>query len=288
MEKFALCTMLFTMAWFGYVESVNVGFGCSEEDNSTVNAVYRSNLRTLLDSLARNVPFQDGFFYNASVGNASDDRVYGLAWCRGDVSPDTCSECLSMTISVPLEDCPESKDLVLWYDTCSLRFKNMSFFGELWNSSSSAGYGNNNRLDDPSVFSKGFSMMESLARSVSIAPLMFDSRVIDVGKLDGKRYGMGQCSRDLSKLDCQNCLEGLLTTHKTFILNQTWWEMLSVSCGMWYDDDASFRNNNTWLTPGTDASAGPTTPGPDASGCGERWYNGEMMLAFIALFVMLY
>nr|XP_043619390.1 cysteine-rich repeat secretory protein 38-like isoform X2 [Erigeron canadensis] len=223
---------------------------------------------------------------------SNDDRVYGLAWCRGDVSRDRCSDCLNRTISVPLEDCPESKDLVLWSSICSLRFKNMSFFGELWNSTSEAAYGTKG-LDDPSVFSKGFSMMESLAINVSNRPLMFESSVIDVGN-DGKRFGLGQCSRDLSKLDCQNCLEELLTTYQTYVLNQTWWEMQRVSCGMWYDDDASFSYNYTWptlgpdtsgLTPGADAS-GPT-PGSDASGCGERWYKGEIILALIA-FVMFY
>nr|XP_043619392.1 cysteine-rich repeat secretory protein 38-like [Erigeron canadensis] len=263
-------------------ESVNADFGCSQADNSSVNAVYQSNLRALLDSLARNVPFKDGFFYNASVGNASDDQVYGLAWCRGDVSRDTCSECLNRTISVPLEECPESKDFVSWSSLCSLRFKSNSFFGELWNSTSSATYGGNG-LDDPLVFSKGFSMMESLARNVTNGPLMFESSVIDVGN-DGKRYGLGQCSRDLSKLDCQNCLEELLTTYQTNVLNQTGWEMHTVNCGMWYDDDASFSNNGTLPTPGSDAS-GPT-PCPDASGCGERWYKGEMILALIALYVM--
>lgn len=66
-------------------------------------------------------------FFNTSVGNGSN-QVYGLAWCRADVSSDTCSECLNDSISVPLRDCPESKDLEIWSSLCSLRFSNESFF----------------------------------------------------------------------------------------------------------------------------------------------------------------
>nr|XP_043620386.1 cysteine-rich repeat secretory protein 38-like [Erigeron canadensis] len=271
MEKLILCTIMLIVImitnWFGYADSqLHVGSGCSQSENTNVsnNPVYQANLRTLLTSLATNVPLKDGFFYNASVGNTSDDRVYGLAWCRGDVSPDTCSECLNNTIRVPLEECPESKGLVLWYNTCSLRFKNESFFGELWNESSSATYGGNG-LDDPSVFSAGFSMMESLVRNVSNnAPiLMFYSSLLDFGGRE--RYGLSQCSRDLSNLDCRNCLEELLTTYKTYVLNRTGWEMQGMSCGMWYE----MRGLN---------------PSPNASGTSFK-HKVEMILALVAFLV---
>ncbi|KAI3741075.1 hypothetical protein L1987_58742 [Smallanthus sonchifolius] len=108
--------------------------------------------KSLLNSLVTNAPLQDGFF-NTSVGNGSD-RVYGLGWCRADVSPETCSKCLNDSIRCPL-------------------------------SSSSSTYGGNG-LDDPDVFTRGFSMMETLRTNVSNQPLKFATSVIDVGE-NGKR-----------------------------------------------------------------------------------------------------
>ncbi|GJU94160.1 cysteine-rich repeat secretory protein 38-like protein [Tanacetum coccineum] len=288
MEKFILWAMLLIMAGFGYVESITgSGYQCSQAENSTVNTVYQANVRNLLDSLVTNAPLQDGFF-NTSVGDGSD-QVYGLGWCRADVSPEACSECLSSSISKPLEDCPDRKDMAIWTSLCNLRYSNKSFFGKRWTNSSSATYGVK-RLDDPSVFSQGFSMMESIAKNVSSQPLMFGTGAINVGE-NGGRYGMGQCSRDLSKSECENCLEGLLTNYHTYVLNQTAWEMQGVSCGMWYDD-VRFYDNNATLTPTPNSTLTPTpnsglTPTPDTSEGGKIWYKGDVILALEPSFFVL-
>nr|GFA95276.1 hypothetical protein [Tanacetum cinerariifolium] len=259
---------------FGYVEVEGVthlNSECSQADqNSSVNTVYRANLRNLLGSLVNNAPLQSGYFNN-SVGNVSN-QVYGLAWCRGDVSPQTCSECLNESISIPLTDCPEIKDLEIWTSFCNLRFSNESFFGEwIANSAvSSATYGSNG-LDNPSVFSQGFSMMENLARNASNQPLKFEMGVIGVGR-HGERYGLGQCSRDLSQSDCENCLEDLLMRYKTFVLNRKGWEMQSVSCGMWYDDVPIYNGSGL-------------APAPNTSGGGEIWHKRDVILALVAFLV---
>ncbi|KAI3680588.1 hypothetical protein L6452_35361 [Arctium lappa] len=270
MDKFLLWTMLFIIGDFGYVHGVlHLDSECVQVQNSTVETIYQANLKTLLDFVAKNAPLQDGFS-NTSVGNGTN-RVHGLGWCRGDISPTACFDCLNESISVPLQDCPESKGLVIWSTLCSLRFSNESFFGEVWNRSSSSTYGYA-RLDDPSVFSRGFSMMEALGTSVPNQPMMFETSVTDVGK-DGERYGLGQCSRDVSRSDCEKCLEELLVSYKTYVVNRTGWEMLGVSCGMWYDD-VRFYDNSSSLTP---------TPNP--SGGGERLYQKDVILAFVAFLV---
>ncbi|GJZ92051.1 cysteine-rich repeat secretory protein 38-like protein, partial [Tanacetum coccineum] len=157
-------------------------------------------------------------YFNNSVGNGSN-QVYGLAWCRGDVSPQTCSECLTESISIPLTDCPEIKELAIWTSFCTVRFSNESFFGE-WNSSDSSATFGSNGLDNPSVFSQGFSMMEALARNASNQPLKFE---MGWGKWGEVRAGTG-------------------------------WEMQSVSCGMWYDDVPIY--NDSGLAPAPNTSGG--------------------------------
>lgn len=152
MEKFLLWTMLLIMTGFGYVTYVDgvshTSSGCLRTDqNSTMNTVYKENLRTLLDSLAKNVPLQNRFF-NTSVGNGSD-KVYGLAWCRGDISPSSCSDCLKNTTTTSLRDCPESKELTTWRISCSISFSNESLSGMWYDYLRS--YDNNSGFSNPNA-----------------------------------------------------------------------------------------------------------------------------------------
>ncbi|KAJ0693500.1 putative Gnk2-like domain-containing protein [Helianthus annuus] len=225
MGKLMSWTMLFIITSFGYVTCIDgihpTSSECLPARNSSMDTIYKSNRRTLLDSLAKNVPLQNGFF-NTSVGNGSD-RVYGLAWCRADVSPKTCGKCLNDSITTSLTSCPESKSLVT-------------------------------------------------------QPLMFETGVVDAGS-DGKRYGLGQCRRDISKLDCEKCLEDLLTTYNKFVLNQTWWDMRAMSCGLWYDHVRFYQDDFRENRDDSEVS------NPIPSG-GEKWYKGDMTLVFVAFLVL--
>ncbi|XP_076948851.1 antimicrobial ginkbilobin-2-like protein [Bidens hawaiensis] len=303
MDNLMICVMLLILSGVCHIDgATHLGPECLDALNPNVTTVYKTNLKTLLGSLVVNAPLQGGFF-NTSVGNGSG-RVYGLGWCRADASPITCSNCLNDSISTSFKECPESISLAIWSSLCNIRFSNNIFFGELWNSSSSSTYGNHG-LDDPDVFTRGFSMMETLVRNVSKASQMYPTDVIDVGN-NRERYGLGQCSQDLSESDCVKCLGELLTTYQTYVLNRTGWEMLGVSCGMWYDDFEFYDNDSR-----------PNIPSPNPSGisvyflrvnnfffffviysdndcinscdvgCGKRWYKkGDMILALVAILVL--
>ncbi|XP_022005061.1 cysteine-rich repeat secretory protein 38-like [Helianthus annuus] len=86
-------------------------------------------------------------------------------------------------------------------------------------------------------------MMEELASTVPDHPLMYQAAEIDVG-VNGKRYGLAQCGRDLSKVSCQNCLEDRLATCISYVQNRTGWEIVGFGCSMWY-----FSNISEDLTP---------------------------------------
>ncbi|XP_024961885.1 putative cysteine-rich receptor-like protein kinase 9 [Cynara cardunculus var. scolymus] len=270
MGNFLLWTMWFIIGGFGYVNGVvHLDSECVRAQNSTIDTIYKANLRTVLDFVAKNAPLQGGFS-NASVGNGTN-RVHGLGWCRADVSPTACFDCLNKSISIPLRECPESKWFATSSSLCSLRFSNESFFGEVWSHSSSSSYGSKG-LDDPLVFSRGFVMMEMLGNSVPNQPMMFQTSVTDVEK-NRERYGLGQCSPDVSRSDCRKCLEELLVTYKPYVMNQTKWEMLGVSCGMWYDDVRFYGNSSS------------LTPAPNASG-GEGLNQRHVIFTFVAFLVL--
>ncbi|XP_076922087.1 antimicrobial ginkbilobin-2-like protein [Bidens hawaiensis] len=193
------------------------------------NTTFQNNQKTIRDLLIKNTPLHDGF-YNSSVGNNSD-QVYGVSQCKPNISSNVCANCLKS--SLVSDECFESPEMETMSSFCTTKISNKNIYG-VWSNSSTASFGNKG-LDDPVVFSKGFSMMQDLMSTVPYQPLMYKAAEIDVG-VDGKRYGLAQCGRDLSKLNCQNCLEDRLLGYRSYVENRTGWEILGSSCSMWYSN----------------------------------------------------
>nr|POF23189.1 hypothetical protein CFP56_73131 [Quercus suber] len=59
---------------------------------------------------------------------------------------------------------------------------------------------NETDYDDLAVISNGLSFLSGLASTAPKQPLMFQTAVMDVGQ-SGKRYGMAQCTRDISSIE---------------------------------------------------------------------------------------
>ncbi|KAD6452999.1 hypothetical protein R6Q59_015211 [Mikania micrantha] len=199
---------------------------------SNASPGFKTNIRTLLDLLTKNAPLNDGF-YEASVGHAPD-QAFGILHCKYNISKNDCANCLRYPIGI-FDECPENEQETLT-NSCTMKFSYKNFSGS-WSNFSIFSF-DENGLDDPLVFSKGFSMMEELAGSVSDHPLMYQTAEIDVG-VSGKRYGLAQCGRDLSKLSCQNCLEERLDSCRTYVMNRTKWEIVGIGCSMWYSSNIS-------------------------------------------------
>ncbi|KAK8293247.1 hypothetical protein V6Z12_D06G176200 [Gossypium hirsutum] len=95
----------------------------------TRNNPYRRNLNILLSSFQSNSTRQSGF-YNLTVGQAPPDIVYGLFLCRGDVTKEICRECVRTASGQILQRCPNRKTALVYYDECTIRYSNSSFFSE--------------------------------------------------------------------------------------------------------------------------------------------------------------
>ncbi|KAL8038037.1 hypothetical protein ABFX02_11G077300 [Erythranthe guttata] len=59
--------------------------------------------------------------------------------------------------------------------------------------------------------------------------------------MGGKRYGLAQCTRDLVKSDCRDCLEHLLKEYGSIgtgatVVEKRSWGMFVEGCFMLYDD----------------------------------------------------
>ncbi|KAM1245711.1 hypothetical protein ACFX15_036239 [Malus domestica] len=122
---FCLFPILFLM--------INQALGqvCNNENgNYTTNSAYQTNLNRLLSSLPSNENGNGYGFYNASYRlNSSNEHIYAIGLCRGDVQAEDCSSCLNNSIYAVPQLCPNQKEAIGWYDNCMLRYSNRSIYG---------------------------------------------------------------------------------------------------------------------------------------------------------------
>ncbi|CAK7349426.1 unnamed protein product [Dovyalis caffra] len=59
------------------------------------------------------------------------DKVFGLAQCRGDVSSKDCFNCIQDAAKQIREVCPDQADARIWFDCCFLQYDNINFIGRV-------------------------------------------------------------------------------------------------------------------------------------------------------------
>ena len=103
---------------------------------------------------------------------------------------------------------------------------------------------NDTNFEDAEVVSEGLNFTKTLASKTPNQPSMFYTAVLDVGQ-SGKRYGMAQCTRDLSKSNCGKCLFQLVTSLNIIGNYMRSWDISGSSCRMWYYDYQFYFNYST-------------------------------------------
>ncbi|KAL3624688.1 hypothetical protein CASFOL_031356 [Castilleja foliolosa] len=187
------------------IQDSEITYNCSGTGGLYVaDSNYSQSLTYLVDDLCANAPKNNGFRY-ASWAEDENNRAYGLANCRGDVSNEDCEACLvNATISANTNSCPYSKGAIIWRDYCQLKYSDVDFRGEIDEDYvySMANEEHSIGLNDDVIVR---SILSNISSHIDVNTL-FDNGSADVG--GGMiLYGMVQCTGDLSKDNCTKCLE---------------------------------------------------------------------------------
>ncbi|KAB1200579.1 Cysteine-rich repeat secretory protein 38 [Morella rubra] len=179
---------------------------CSRSENFTANSPYESNLKKLLRNLNYQTPSLG--FGLGSVGQ-HPYQTYGLALCRGDVAAKDCKTCVSEASNEIHKRCPYNKGAIIWYDNCLLKYLNRDFFGQIDNQNKFALY-NIRVVSNPTTFNqKTRELLSLLAKKASVTPKLYAAGELELGE-SKKLYGLTQCTRNLSSIDCSTCLDGII------------------------------------------------------------------------------
>ncbi|KAL7130207.1 hypothetical protein ABFS83_13G118500 [Erythranthe nasuta] len=220
------------------------GSMCWPSSEAKSSSAWTENVNSLFGKLEANVILNNGY-YRAEAGEKGPDRVYGLIQCRGDISKSNCTNCTreSFILSANSSTCDGTgnKGVLIWQSWCLLRYSNASFYGT-WEKSSLTVYrSNSSSLGEPAAAAKGRTMLLGLAAAAPGESLMFATGEVDDG-LGGKRYGLGQCTRDLGKSECRDCLEWLVKAFGTTVSDDRSCQINGVGCFMLYDNTRFYFN----------------------------------------------
>ncbi|XP_065636331.1 putative cysteine-rich receptor-like protein kinase 9 [Quercus suber] len=210
---------------------------CSNQTTFTRNSTYQSNLNRLLSSLSLNSTRESGF-YNTTVGQTPGTTVYGLFFCRGDLTPNECQDCVSTaTKDIVVLYCPVEKVAVIWYGECVLRYSNESFFSTMGEDLTFR-LSNTQSITDPGRFTQllGTSMDEIETRA-SNAPSSATKFATTEAKFSDLQtlYSLVQCDPLLSSSDCNRCLRTLIGYLPSCCAGKQGGNVLNPSCFIRYE-----------------------------------------------------
>ncbi|KAK4588307.1 hypothetical protein RGQ29_019334 [Quercus rubra] len=210
---------------------------CSNQTTFTRNSTYQSNLNHLLSSLSSNSMRESGF-YNTTVGQTPETTVYGLFFCRGDLTPDECRYCVSTATKEIVEQyCPVEKVVVIWYDECVLRYSNKSFFSTMDEIPSVSLYNIQNTTEQDRFFLLLGASMNEIGVKASTAPpgaKKFATKEANFSELQ-TTYSLVQCDPLLSSSDCSRCFVNLISNLLSCCAGKQGGNFLNPSCYIRYE-----------------------------------------------------
>ncbi|KAH7686139.1 Non-specific serine/threonine protein kinase protein [Dioscorea alata] len=195
-------------------------------DNSPFSTNLNSLLSTLKDKSSSNISI------NETAGEAPV-TVFGLYFCTGDLPQGNCQACIQTAIKDIIVNCPSSKQAIIWYDYCELRYSDTNFFGD----PDTNGFSMINDKEN-TTSKRPVEVVSQLVREAPTAPLMFKSQAL----ISESLYALAQCSSDLTTKECSNCLTTILVNITACCTSANGWRYLAPSCWIRYEATPFLQN----------------------------------------------
>ncbi|XP_019107458.2 cysteine-rich receptor-like protein kinase 10 [Beta vulgaris subsp. vulgaris] len=213
---------------------------CSDYEHYNQRSEFQTNLYLLTSSLASRANTTN--FYNFTTGD-TPDQVFGLFYCDSLGGNQTCQECVANAVGEIQQNCPFSREYMVWYVGCMVRYSNRAIVSI---NDVSIYY---NFMHPPMIYSdlnqtlsSAFTRLINDATTTSNGNSSIKSAtdVVDVAR-DLSLTGYVDCTPDLSTTDCMNCLQ---TARSRFpFLGAFIGVLLQPSCKLVYilNDTRSFK-----------------------------------------------
>ncbi|KAK9681706.1 hypothetical protein RND81_10G021700 [Saponaria officinalis] len=206
-----------------YLES-----SCSDNGNYDQGSKFEDNLDLLLSNLTSKASTNK--FYNLTTGEGAN-KVYGLFLCNGVYINQICQDCIMIAKGEIRRRCPSSKEAIVWYTECMLRYANQNIFSIddvstfYYLEVGPAKYSQFNQDLTNTFISLSHQVTSGTYSSLSATTVVYVTKEISL-------TCYVDCTPDLSPSSCNKCLQTGLGRVQT---NGTLWGMLlQPSCRLMY------------------------------------------------------
>ncbi|XP_057463255.1 cysteine-rich receptor-like protein kinase 25 isoform X1 [Actinidia eriantha] len=209
---------------------------CYDTGNFTTNSTYGKNRNSILSSLASKVRANAGF-YTDTLGQDSD-MVYVLGHCRGDLSEESCFNCVNSSSQAIMKNCTNQKEATGFGDTylCTVRCSDKNFSrvtraAMFWFKPANI---TTNYVDE---FDQALqSLALSLVEKVALGPPRFR---FATGKKNFEEYqsifALMECIPTISSNGCRDCLKQSVDDYQTCCVRRQWVVIVGPSCVFQYE-----------------------------------------------------
>ena len=205
------------------------------------SSTFRSNLKNLF-SLLSSKAIGNTKFYNTTVTSINpSESVYGSFMCRGDIPSLLCQDCIVKATNQLSSACSLSKQAVIWYGECMVRYSDISFFSMI-DIDMMSGFHWCNTADVLNTKSFVHLLFSTMNRTVDEAasPLIgdknnkFATKEAQISE-NQTLYCLAQCTPDLSPNDCRTCLTSAIETLSEGCDGKVGGRLLYPSCNIRYE-----------------------------------------------------
>ncbi|PSR83604.1 Cysteine-rich receptor-like protein kinase [Actinidia chinensis var. chinensis] len=206
---------------------------CLNQFNFTAKSTFTEARNFIFSSLATNVTDRGGFF-TATLHLDSDNTLYALGLCRGELFKEICFDCISAASQAVIGNCTNHKEAIALWDHCMVRYSDRSFFNVMDTRPAVFGWATNNIIGNYVEEFDG--VLSSLVRELIVSAatgystLKFATDYKNFTMQNDRIYALVQCVPTLSSGDCNNCLSGAFDDYTRCCLLRQYVNIWSPSC----------------------------------------------------------
>ncbi|XP_062013386.1 cysteine-rich receptor-like protein kinase 44 [Rosa rugosa] len=210
---------------------------CSSIGTYTDDSIYQENLNNLLSNFSSNTQINYGF-YNSSTGQ-DPNKVNAIALCRGDITLDMCHTCVKEASQLLFQNCSHQKEAILWAQPCMVRYSSKLIFDiqedEPIKYVPSPTDAANIEQFTPLLNSLLDTLSEKAASGDSLKKYAAGHTTLQVVPKYQAIYGLVQCTPDMDKNNCSNCLQDAISKIPTCCGGKQGGRVLKPSCSVRFE-----------------------------------------------------
>ncbi|XP_042488820.1 cysteine-rich receptor-like protein kinase 10 [Macadamia integrifolia] len=259
---FLLSSLLLWSLSQSIAQPFSVRSSCDSTFDYTTGSIYDANLQILLSTLSVNADNSNSKGFNSTAIGQNSDTVYGLFMCRGDITTEECVLCIKFAWGNITKYCPNDKGAIIWYDLCMLRYSNHSIFSNLQYNPSWYLWNFNKASNSIQNMTTMVDTMKGLAKQAAYnsSPRKYAAQASYITGSSVPIYFLEQCTDDLTKADCYNCLLYATGVVQNFSVDShQGGRILMPSCNLRFEHYSFFESS----------TAAPSPP-PNPSGKGKN------------------